>query len=243
MRDPFATDDVFTQDYVGTIRKMIFSEDQYGNMQATVTNVYDTPITGDDGEIRTERPEFYTVGGIKTWTATEGGSGFGPVDGNHDKRIRSNSGFGMLMLRIAELVGQSDLLARAPETGDANPLYRAETYLGLRFHWVTEGAGEDYKFKGRDGEEVKGKTKGRQLPVEYLPDGEQMVMPVADFDIEALALDAELLADLKTAAEGYGYNEWQKAGISMARDLQGTDAYGTLVSALSERSFYEKLRA
>lgn len=243
MRDPFATDDVFIQDYIGTIQKVIFAEDQYGNLQSTVTNVYDTPILGDDGELRTDRPEFYTVGGAKTWTAVDGGSGFSPVDGNNDKRIRSNSGFGQLMLRIAELVGQSELLARAPETGDANPLYRAETYLGLRFHWVTEGAGEDYSFKNRDGEQVKGKTKGKQLPVEYLKDGEQLVMAAAsDFDVASLDLPDDVIADLRTQAEGYGYNEWQKSGLSLARDLQGTDTYAKLVAALSERSFYEALR-
>ena len=245
MRNPFDTDDGFTQDYVATITKIIFAEDKFGNVQATVTNTYDQPILGDDNELRSERPEFYTVGGAKTWTAIEEGSGFGPVDGNNDKRIRSNSGFGQLMLRIGELVGEQDLLERAPETGDANPLYRAETYLGLRFHWVTEGAGEDYKFTDKEtGEERKGKTRGRQLPVEYLADGEQLAIPiVSEFDIASLGLPEDVLNDLATQAEGYGFNEWQKAGLSLARDLQGTEAYGRLVPALSDRSFYEALRA
>jgi hypothetical protein len=234
----------FTSDYVGTIQKVLFAESDFGNLQATFTNRYDTPIVGDDGEMRDTRPEFYTVGGANLWRAVEGGSAFTSSDGDSDKRIRINSQFGELVNRIGDLVGREELLDRAPlGVDDIVPLYQSETYEGLRFHWITEGAGKKYSFNDRaTGELKEGYTKGRQMPVEYLPGGEQLKLAAADFNVEALGLDDETLGDLRTLAAGEGFDKFQKSGISLARGLQGTDTYGTLIAALSDREFYETLR-
>lgn len=237
MRDPFEFDDYFTQDYIATVDSVKFVENDFGVLQAVFTNRYDEPILGDDGELRTERPQFYNVGQGKDWEATGGGTGFAHKSGDPDKRIRSNSAFGELLIRVVDLVGKEQILTRS-----GGNLYSESTFVGLRFHWVTEGAGKPYSLKDKvTGETKTGTSRGREMPVEYLPGGS---LPVVDsFDVDALGLDEATVSDLMTMATGFGFGEFQSKALSLVRDLQDDDQRASLQRALSQQSFYETLRA
>lgn len=243
VRDPFEFDDYFTQDYVATVEKVEFVVSDFGNLQAVFTNRYDEPIAGNDGQMRTDRPEYYSIGSAEIWMPVEGGTQFKHVSDDPDKRIKSNTGYGKLVLRERELLGPA-IMERMDENAPGAGLYAASLHLGLRFHWVTEGAGKTWENK-QTGQ--SGTSKGHQLPVEYLPtDGVQMALSAlggtVQYDVEALALDQTTLSDLTTVARGSSLGEFQSRGISIARDLQDEKARGKLTVALSDTSFYETLR-
>ena len=238
-RDPFEFDDYFTQDYIATVDSVKFAENDFNTLQATFTNRYDEPILGDDGELRTERPEFYNVGGAKEWEAVDGGTGFVHKTGDPDRRIRSNSAFGELLIRVVDLVGKDEILAKSD-----GKLYSESTFLGLKFHWVTEGAGKPYTLKDKStGETKTGTTRGRQMPVEYLGAGGGAPTAVYEpHDVDAIGLDPDTVGDLVTMAEGLSFGEFQSRGLSLVKDLQDEAVKGKLLSALSQQSFYETLR-
>jgi hypothetical protein len=120
-------------------------------------------------------------------------------------------------------------------------LYSASLWTGLRFHWVTEGAGKTWENKKQG---TSGVSKGHQLPVEYLPvDGDRSIsITRQEFDVTALDLDGETLSDLTTVAKGSTLGEFQSRGISLLRELTDDKVRGRLTSALSDTSFYETLR-
>jgi hypothetical protein len=243
VRDPFEFDDYFISDYVATIEKLEFVvSEEYNNLQAQVTNKYDEPQVGNDGETRTDRMEFYSVGDAKFWVPAENGTAFVSADGDPDKRIRSNSAFGKLVIAVVDVVGRDDFLRRTPADLDPrlNPLYVAAPYVGLRLHWVTTGAGVPWENK-KTGQ--SGVSRGSQLPVGFADEGANVQAERPPFDVGHLGLDDQTLADLTTFAKGYGVGEFQSHGISLLRDLHDDEAYGKLSAALSEISFYETLRA
>ncbi len=81
-RDPFEFDDYFIQDYVATIEKVEFVTSTFGNLQAIFTNRYDEPVYGNDGQARTSRPEYYSIGSAELWMAAKGATEFSHVSGN-----------------------------------------------------------------------------------------------------------------------------------------------------------------
>lgn len=239
-RDPFEFDDYFIQDYTATVEKVEFVVSQYDNLQAVFTNRYDEPIEGSDGVLRTDRPEYYSIGSSDIWVPGDGGTTFHHASGDADKRIKSNTGYGKIVLRVSDLLGREAVLDRVDGTNPGGGLYAAEWWVGLRFHWVTEGAGKTWTNK-KSGE--SGTSKGHQLPVEYLPVGSEPAQSVvADYDVAALDLDEATFDDLRSYAQGLTLGEFQSRGISLLRELTDEKVRGKLTSALSDTSFYETLR-
>jgi hypothetical protein len=124
-------------------------------------------------------------------------------------------------------------------------LHSQECWLGKKFHWVTEGAGESMTIKDRDTNKKKTIiSKGHQVPVEYLSgDAGQPIDPFTDdYYIEGLHLDDGMLTDLTVMAQGLTLGEFQSKGISFLNDLQGDDRRSMLAEALNVPAFYETLR-
>jgi hypothetical protein len=240
-RDPFEFDDYFIQDYVATVEKVEFVVSDYNNLQAIFTNRYDEPVEGSDGQLRTDRPEYYSIGSAEIWVPVDGGTAFAHASGDEDKRIKSNTGYGLLLRRASDLVGRDALLRRGDHSLMAAGLYSASLWTGLRFHWVTEGAGKTWENKKQG---TSGVSKGHQLPVEDLPvDGDRSIsITRQEFDVTALDLDGDTLSDLTTVAKGSTLGEFQSRGISLLRELTDDKVRGRLTSALSDTSFYETLR-
>lgn len=241
-RDPFEFDDYFTQDYVATIEKVEFVVSDYNNLQAIFRNRYDEPVSGNDGELRTDRPEFYSIGSADLWRPTNGGTAFEHESRDPDKRIKSSTGYGKMVMRTMELVGKEGIVERLDPALPNGGLYAAGWWTGLRFHWVTEGAGKTWK-NSKTGE--SGTSKGHQLPVEYLPSdgsGSSQSTVREEYDVAGLGLDVILENDLRTFAQGLSLGEFQSKGISLLRELTDDEMRGKLTAALSDPSFYGTLR-
>jgi hypothetical protein len=185
--DPFSFSGAgFTEDYTGTVVSVEFAPGQY-NFQATITNRYDEPVVGDDGEVRTERKVFVTIGGNDQWQALDGGRAFGHVTGENyagsgRSKVRGNSGWARLVQRMVELAGVDALKAKGSP-------FEASMLEGWHLHWVTEGDGEPYKFTDKvTGEEKSGVTKGYPMPVEILGGAEA----APAFEIGSLGLPADV---------------------------------------------------
>jgi hypothetical protein len=236
-RNPFAFDDYFVQDYIATVEKVEFTTSDYDRLQAVFTNRYDEPVVGDDGQTRTHRNEYYNIGSSDLWVPINNGTSFEHATGDSDKRIRSDSGFGKLLVRTIDLLGEDLILKRA---GGDN-IYAAPVWEDLRFHFVTEGAGERWENKKAG---TSGTTKGAQLPVEWLPDlGDSGQAVLATYDLPSVGLSDDDLLDLMTLAKGLTLGEFQSKGISHAKGLQDAAVRSKLQVALSDQSFYETLRA
>jgi hypothetical protein len=243
--DPFAFD-VYVADYVATVDDVNFVETEYGNVQAVIRNKYDEPIQRDDGELSTSRTEFVSVGSTKEWEVVDGGRAFTHRVKGDDARLKPQSSYAQLLQRAVSLVGRDGLLDDSDATRNSG-LHSDRAWLGKRFHWVTEGAGETKTFNDRQtGEKKTVISKGHQLPVEYLPG--QGTLPLGDdgvvesYDVDGLGLDDAMLIDLVTLAQGLSYGEFQAKAVSFLGDLQDDPRRASLGVALNEQSFYQTLR-
>lgn len=242
-RDPFEMEaGGNAADYIGTVTKVVFADGDY-NFQATFTNKYDEPRPKDDGTLSVERPEFVTIGGKGQWVPIDGGTGFIAASGDVDARIRDNSGFGRLLGRVFELVGKENLKAE----GRTHP-YTEAFWLGLRFHWETEGAGESYTLKDKDtGEKKSGKTKGYAIPTEYLGSAGAAASNghVAEpFDVASLNLPDVALSELRLLAQEpvMTFPEWQGAALKVVTAIEDPIVKRDATIAMSGPGLYEALR-
>lgn len=238
-RDPFDMEaGGFTSDYNATISAVNFAEGKYG-FQATFTCKYDQPIAKDDGTLSVDRPEFVSIGGNDQWRAIDNGAGFVSADGDLDKRVRVNSGFGRWLERVLELVGKDQLVA---EGRDAP--YTESFWKGLRFHFETEGEGKDYSFKDKDtGEQKTGKTKGYTIPTEYLGASAATNGHVEEFDVNSLELPENVLGQLVSAADAAdSAQEFQSKALSVALGQEDPVVKGKVTAALAEPRLYAALR-
>lgn len=187
----FDFDEGFDNGYSGTIDKVEFGPNNFGQLQATITNLLDEPFTGKEGQLVTTRPVWVTVGADKDWKASADGASFEHVS-DPSKKLRANSGWANLLNRVVELIGEDEAKVRfvdGPKTGKG--------LLGLHLEWNTEGAGNDYSFTDKVTGEVKsGKTKGKLMPVHIVDDGVSAV----PFDVGTLNLPADILAELTDLA-------------------------------------------
>lgn len=150
---------IFTEDFTGEIADVVFTPGEFGT-QAVVTVALDEPITKRDGTLMNDKVIYLRTG-----------DGWGTADGvslTHDdptKKITARSQWGAFANRVVEL---------SPDARDAiltagGGVYSTLGWKGLRFHFMTEGAGEKYSFTDRTTGEVKsGERKGVIMPVEYL---------------------------------------------------------------------------
>ena len=240
--DPFAPD-VFTVDYIGTTTKVEFVvSEEYNQVQAVFTNKYDEPILGEDGQLRIDRPEYVSIGSSKEWQVVNGGTAFEHVSGDPNKRTRGQSAYFRLLKRATELVGREAMMTDSPAYNFG--LHSDEAWIGKRWHWATEGAGELIKFKDRNtGTTVERISRGYQLPQEFLgSQDEQLVLTSTPYAVDNLGLDEVMLSDLTTMAKGYSLGEFQSAAVSFLRDLQDDPRRGILGEAIGNVSFYETLR-
>lgn len=149
----------FTDDYTGTLADVVFADSQFGS-QALATVALDEPFTRDDGTLATDRIIYLRI--QKPFEIAADGTLAHPT--NPDAKMKSDgSQWVKFAERVAELV--PDVRTLIPGgISDASGWGGA----GLRFHFMTEGAGESYSFKDESGATKSGKSKGLTMPVEYL---------------------------------------------------------------------------
>lgn len=190
----FDFEEGFDGGYAAVIDKVEFGYNNFGALQATITNLRDVPFTGKDGQLVTTSPVWVTVGQASDWKPTPDGTGFEHSSGDPSKKIRANSGYASLLDRIVELIGED-----AAKVRFADGYKSGKCLEGLHLEWATEGAGKDYKFTDKDTGEVKeGKTKGKLMPVNVVEGSSSN--GAGPIDVATLNLPADILAELTQLA-------------------------------------------
>lgn len=230
---------IFTEDFTGEIADLVFTPGEYGT-QAVVTVALDNPITKRDGTLMNDKTLYLRTG-----------DGWG-VDGQgnltHEdptKKITARSQWGSFANRVIEIAPEAKDKILAAGGGTYSPL----GWTGLRFHFMTEGAGEKYSFTDRQTGEVKsGEKKGVIMPVEYLGtkdapvSGQVGASAPAGFDLSALPDD--VIDTWRPLAETMEDKEFMQAVMSgglLSADKLGA-AYGPTTAALGNGDLAAALR-
>lgn len=221
-------------DFSGTVIEAMFTaSEEYNRVQLTLTVKRDEPYTREDGTIATESPVWFGVGDTQTWTIVDQGARILHKSGDADKAPSGNSAYGKLILRAVD-----DFKLRDAFKASGYQPTEAKVWIGHRFHFMTEGAGKAYKFKGRDGEMVEGTSKGATMPVEYLGTKDAPVSGTvgaavedAAFDPASLGLSTDIMGKLEAAAqEATSKDEFLNAAFGLDIDMSNdkvTDALGS----------------
>lgn len=237
----FDFEEGFDGGYKAVIDKVEFGYNNYGQLQATITNLRDEPFTGKEGQLVTTSPIWVTVGGASDWKPTPDGTGFEHSSGDPSKKIRANSGYAVLLDRIVELIGED-----AAKVRFADGYKNGKCLEGLHLEWGTEGAGVPYSFTDKDtGEKKEGKSKGKLMPIALLDETSNGAGPV---DISSLNLPADVLAELTSLAGSVTSAKFMAEAVSFLPRLAeagivrgaGQDEF---IGAVGDGSLYAALQA
>jgi hypothetical protein len=233
----------FTDDYTGTLADLVFQPGEFGP-QAIVTVGLDEPFTRDDGTLANERTIYLRI--QRGFDVAPDGTLI-HESGDKDKKMKSD---GSQWVKFAERVSELVPDVRSKVPGGITDS-RGWGEAGLRFHFMTEGAGAAYKFKDESGEEKSGKTKGFVMPVEYLGTKDQplsgsvgastngsapfSIVSLPDAVIEAWGPLAEASSD-----NGAFQSSVLKSGL-LTKDALAPADYNAVTAALGDGSLREAL--
>jgi hypothetical protein len=228
----------FTEDFTGEIADLVFQPGQFGT-QAIVTVALDEPITKNDGTLLNDKTLYISVGA--GWNTTDGTT-LVHDSGDDSKKMRADSKWGKFTERIVEL-GAADQIVKA-----GGGVYNTAGWKGLRFHFMTEGAGNPYKFSDKVTGEVKeGKTKGQAMPVEFLgtKDAPQAGSVGASTSpgFSLTDLPDEVIEAWAPIADSSANGDFMKAVMAsplFTKDALG-ESYGAVTKALGDGSLQSAL--
>lgn len=228
----------FTDDYTGTIADLVFQPGEYGP-QALVTVDLDEPFTAADGTLQNARTIYLRI--QKGFNVAPDGTLL-HESGDLDKKMKSD---GSQWVKFAERVIELEPSLRDKLTGGVTS---TDGWVGgYRFHFMTEGAGKDYKFKDDKGVEQSGKSKGQVMPVEYLGTTDAPVAGTVGASTSNGAFSLSTLPDatieaLMALAESDTFASDVLKGGLLDRKALG-EAYGPTTAALGNGELQQALRA
>lgn len=238
----FDLEEGFGDGYTATIDKVEFAPNQYGDLQATITNLRDEPFTGKEGQLVTTSTVWVTIGAADQWEPCDGGSDFRHVSGDPKKHARANSAWGELLGRIVELIGIDAAKSRELDG------HQAPNLVGLHLEWSREGAGETYPAftDKRTGEQKPGgKKKGKMMPL-ALAETNGKTATSEPADLGALGIDDETLQTLRNLAEAYSGGKFASEAINLLGALvaggQSPEQQKAFIGALGDGSLEAALR-
>lgn len=225
--------DIFT-DYEGTVTEASFKFNEYGGQ-------FSLTIDEIDGR---EQPTWENYKLPPGWESNDGGETIERVAGD-SKGIVKGSQFGKFLQSVAGCKGARE------DLGDDAPT-NANAWIGTRWHFeVTElgKGGNSYKFTNDKGEEVVGKTKDKNYPVEYL--GKDSTSAPASTNGSGTVDSLSVLTDLHNPvveaqivelAKTLDYSAWfQQSYALLGANGVSTSDIPDLINAMAGRGLYESL--
>lgn len=233
-QDEFTYDKGIKDDYDGVILDAWFGVPEGGGDRVNLM----LKKLADDGE---EVEDRYPVGA--DWASFDGGK---TVEHPTKGRLRNDSGVAELMTRAFD-AGAEDVIRERSAANEHLGPKSSQVWPGLKFHW--EVVSKPYSFKDqKTGEMIEG-TSNRSYPTKYLglsdatatsstassTGGDNSAASTAD---PLASVDAAIATKLKILAQTKPYIEWVDEALAL-QEVRDSD---TLMSALSDEGFYNKLK-